>query len=387
MHTSILKKTLSIPTVLLWLMSPASFAAPADGSPPCVSSIEIFTNCRPTRAEIVRLSWDDDAAKPLAVVENGGWVLSNNALIGSVDKRWLTSISLKDRRPLWWYNTPYPIESPVAVLGGWVVIGTLNGSVTKIEFATGKKVWEKSVGHFPARAFTLSGSDLFVYTVNHQLYSLNYQSGETNWIYDASTSAKLTLRNPAAPIVTNAKIYLGTTDGEIHALDQGSGKVLWRVNPSYIDFRFHDVVSDMILLQNRLIVSRYDGVVAAISLDEETHRTLWKNTYASLTVAKLHEGTLFLGAINGEVLALEAFSGKEIWRVNTGQAVGSITVGEKTIFVAGTHGRIVVLSRASVGHILWTDDLESPLFAEPLVFDGKIYYTSPLKLLYGYKLY
>ena len=369
------------------MLSLTCLATPSDGIQPCVTPVEMYTMCRPTRTDIIRLSWDDDLIKPLAAVENGGWVLANDSLIGSIDKRWLTAISLKDRRPLWWFNTPYPVESPIAVFGGWAVIGTLDGSVSKIDLATGKKIWEKPVGHFPARAFTLSGSELFIYTINQQLYSLNYQTGDTNWIYDASATAKLTLRNPAPPLVANGKIYLGTSDGEVHTIDQSSGQLLWKVNPAYFDFRFHDVVGDMILLQNRLIVARYDGVVAALALDEDSHRTIWKNNFSSLTVAKLNEGILYLGSINGEVHAVEAFSGKEIWSVSTGQTVGSITVGEKSIFVAGTNGRIVALSRTSLGKILWTDDVESPLFNEPLVFDGKIYYISPLKLLYGYKLY
>ena len=372
---------------LLWILSGIALASGDHPSPLCQSVIENYTVCRDTRAEIIRISREYESTKPLAMVENGGWVLANNSLVGAVDKRWLAAFSLKDHEPLWWYNTPYPIESPIAVLGGWIVISTLDGSVAKIELATGKKIWEKGVGHFAARSFTLAGSDLFVYTVNHQLYSLNYQSGDTNWIHDANSSVKLTVRNPAPPIVSAAKIYLGTSDGEIQVLDQGSGKVLWQANPAYTDFRFHDVVSDMVLLKNRLVVARYDGVVAAIATDEESHRTIWKNTYASITVSKLHEGALYIGDISGEVRALDAFSGKEIWHVSTGQAISSIVIGEKAIFVAGTKGRIIALSRGPTEEVLWTDDLESPLFAEPLIFDGKIYYASPLKLLYGYKLY
>jgi outer membrane protein assembly factor BamB len=373
------------------LISNLGFAAPdqlIENSSLCSSKYQKATFCRRMSAEILRFTWSEDLVKPLAATEFGGWVLAADVLVGSLNKQWVTGVSFKDRKHLWWYKTDVLVSSPIAVFSNWVVLGLQDGRIIKIDARSGEKVWESSVAHAASRRFVLSGNDLFIFTINNQLFSLNFQTGKSNWVYESNQAAqRLTLRHAASPVVANGKVYLGISDGEVHAVDQSSGQLLWRVNPAYSDVRFQDVVADMMIQGTKLIVARYDGILASLELEgSPSDRVVWKNQYPSLTVAKLHDGIVYAGGLNGTVFALEALSGKQLWSMQTGQSVDSLTVGDKVLYAAGTKGRISALALRNSGEVLWSDDVESSFAFDPIVFEGKIYFISPMKLLYGYKL-
>ncbi|MBI1363052.1 MAG: PQQ-binding-like beta-propeller repeat protein [Proteobacteria bacterium] len=123
----------------------------------------------------------------------------------------------------------------------------------------------------------------------------------------SSEEAKIT--NP--PVVGEGHVYVLDTGGQVTAVNMETGKVVWR----------KDVTTD-----NTAIT----GGMAIVG------------------------GTLYITAGNGDVIALEAFKGGELWRVNVGAPVRAApTIAEGKVFVVSHNNRLHVLS-AIDGTILWT---------------------------------
>lgn len=89
-------------------------------------------------------------------------------------------------------------------------------------------------------------------------------------------------------------------------------------------------------------------------------------------------GNVFVGTTGGEVIALSAVDGEEVWRVNVGSEVLAPPVGGgDAVFVQTIDGRLLALERGD-GRIRWSFDNPVPVLtlrgtATPLYGDGIVY--------------
>ncbi len=82
------------------------------------------------------------------------------------------------------------------------------------------------------------------------------------------------------------------------------------------------------------------------------------------------DGRIYASDIEGGVYALDAASGRELWRAEIGEAVGSgAGFGGGVVAVGGLDGAIVALDAES-GNELWRTEVPSEVIAAPAVEDG-----------------
>jgi len=124
-------------------------------------------------------------------------------------------------------------------------------------------------------------------------------------------------------------------------------------------------------------------LVGMIDLSEGDHKVLWKEEVGLVSTSTTRSGRLFVGCLNGEVLAFDAMTGKKVWRADTGQAIGHIAAFDEDILVAGLRGR---LNRVgfSDGKIMWYDDFGGNISSKPVFLGNEIFYPTGMKVLYGY---
>jgi len=195
----------------------------------------------------------------------------------------------------------------------------------------------------------------------------------------------LAVRSLSAPVIYDNLVYYGVSSGEIIAVSLASGKLEWRYNPDYSDSRFHDIVGEMVIINNKLLITRYDGLIAAISLVGSARGLLWSQKISAIATSVFRDGRFFVGSVNGDISAYQVADGKRLWRTVTGASVGHITPGEQNLYVAGSNGRITAIDSSS-GRINWHDDLAGSIASPPLYFAGGIFFATGLKNLYGYRI-
>jgi outer membrane protein assembly factor BamB len=328
-----------------------------------------------------------DDTKPVGVIDSAGFVANSGFLIGQFDRRWVGGLSLSTKRVVWWLDGQNDMTAPPGSFGSHVVLGFRDGQVMKVEAQTGKKIWSVNLDSFTERSFLLQDTTLYVLTAGQVLYALDFQTGKTLWLFDAGYPDGLTIRGGSAPVFSEGRVIVGIASGEILAVTADAGKLLWRYNPAYNDVRFHDVLGDMVVRSSRLIFSRYDGLVGAIDLGSSARSLIWQEQLPGVTTAAMRGSRYYVGCINGDLYALDAENGgKRLWRIVTGVPVSHITaVGESTLLVSGTDGRITAIDSLS-GKIQWTDSLGSPLASPPALYENAIYYATAYKNIYAYQL-
>ncbi|HET9240997.1 MAG TPA: PQQ-binding-like beta-propeller repeat protein [Oligoflexus sp.] len=366
--------------------APAPQASVSTEAQPCLDvNTPTFTNCRPFRTGMIKMAPELDAQKPIGAIDESGWTMATDVLIGSVDPEWVSAYNLKSKSFVWWLKIPESMTAPADVYGSWAIIPLRDGRLLKVETQTGKQLWETRLSRFVTAKTTLSGNVLLAYSTDQKLYAIDFQTGQHLWVYDTGTTANLLLRAGAGPVVAGSEVIFGTTEGDVRSVSLNSGKENWKLDPSREDFRFKDVVGEIGMGNHQIYAARSDGLVFAVDILNKPNDVLWKETFPSVTASAYRDGTYVVGCINGDLIALQASTGRQLWKVNLGASIKTITIGEKAIFVGGSQGRITAVSGAN-GQILWHDDLQGVLTRQPIVVDDEIYFATGLKVLYSYKV-
>ncbi len=370
----------------LWLVA---FAALLNTS--CATSVqpqpcdENGEGCRPFRTGMIKFDDDVDKLKPLGAIDEAGWALATQTIVGTYRDHWITAYDLKKKHNLWFYDAGSDLVSPVDIFGSYALLGLRDGRIVKLDVTTGKLVWEAHLTQFVATHFVLSGTSLIAYTVDQKLYSIDFQTGQTLWAYDAASSPNLLVRTGAAPQVVGNEVFIGTVEGDIRSIHIANGKENWRLRPGKDDFRFKDIVGEIAVGNNQLYVTRYDGLIFGLDIQTKPNGTLWEVPTSSITTSAYRDGTYYVACMNGELLAIQASNGRQLWKTKLGESIKSLTIGEKAIFVGGSQGRIAAVTLAG-GQLLWHDDLQGALTKQPFVLDDEIYFSTGLHVIYSYKI-
>jgi outer membrane protein assembly factor BamB len=182
------------------------------------------------------------------------------------------------------------ITSPV-LADGVVYIGALDGHLYAIDQQTGKEKWNFKSRMPIASSPAVTADTLYIVSSAGSLVALDLATHQPRWAfateYERRFEAKNLhgLRSPAqtipdawdmftsSPAVANSKVYFGSGDGNVYAVDAQSGSVVWK-------FPTKDVV------------------------------------HASPAVVN---GTVYIGSWDSYLYALDADTGQEKWAFKTGE--------------------------------------------------------------------
>jgi outer membrane protein assembly factor BamB len=94
-------------------------------------------------------------------------------------------------------------------------------------------------------------------------------------------------------------------------------------------------------------------------------------------------GRLFVGTLDGTFVALDASTGAELWRAQTGDAIlGTAAIAGQTVFVGSQDGRIHAYD-AATGAEQWTYATKGGIWAAPLVVENSVAIGSRDGLFYA----
>lgn len=344
---------------------------------------------KPFRADFIKLSPILDNQKPLASIDYAGWIFSSGLLIGSLNESEIVGVSLAKQQVEWKINIAGGLTVPPAGFGSWIFFATRSGYVYKINALSGEVLWRSRLDSFVNRPIVKAGSSLLLITSSQTLYHLDSETGQMLWAFDTSFNDTLTLRGQAAPLIVNNVVYFGIASGEIIAVNIGSGKQIWRINPNHSSAEFKDIMGELTYYDGKLIFARYDGTIGTL-VTNDPHNTLylWEDgkQVSNITCSAFRSGKFYVGTTNGHVLAYFPNTGKLLWDTHLGVSISNLTVGEQQLYTAGSSGFVTALDINS-GNLHWYDELGSNITSPPIYKDKEIYFATGNKNLYGYKIF
>ena len=309
-------------------------------------------------------AWTFDAGAPLWA---GASFADGVVYAGAEDGR-LHALEAASGRPLWSFQAGGSIRTRAAVTEGSVFFQADDGFLYGLDAASGAQRWrvklvEKPIERLPfddprsrfdrfGSDVTIAGGRLFVGTHDGRVLALDPRRGETLWEFAAEDSVL------AAPTVDSERVYFGAFDRHVYALDSGTGKLLWKRDTRGAVVSTPAVHGDRIVIGTRA----YD----LLGLDATTGEVAWKRYVWFSWVessAAIRDGVAYVGSSDAAaVRAVEAASGRPLWTADVyGWAWGQPAVTADRVYVgtasqkgyvAGHRGLVMALDRRS-GRALW----------------------------------
>ena len=200
----------------------------------------------------------------------------------------------------------------------------------------------------------VAGNLVYVGSCGGIFYALDKDSGRLRWSYDTRADGP-----PAQfhgdPLITDTSVIVDTdveSQGHLYAFDRETGKVRWK---QPLD---GGSMGDVVRSRGDVVVLTMRGEL--VSFELATGRRNWTFDKAPRTPAgarppgspALAGSRLFFAARLGEVYALDAASGRLLWKQDLGIELNtSLTLSGDALYVAGIKGRIVKVS-AVTGAVL-----------------------------------
>ena len=192
------------------------------------------------------------------------------AVIRTSDGR-IFGLSTDDGKRRWVYQRPTPAlllrsEAGVLAIGNDVVAGYPNGKLIALDLEDGKLTWEVTVS--PPRGATeleriadiaglplVDGSRVCAAAFQGKVGCFEIQTRNTVWARDLSSSKAL---------AADAKnVYLVEDNGNVHALDKGSGASVWKQ-----DKLLHRRLTAPVVYEGRVLVGDVQGFLHVLSPDD-----------------------------------------------------------------------------------------------------------------------
>lgn len=346
------------------------------------STLALTEKQRPFRMGVYRMNKKLDQIKPLAESDNGGFIIRGDIIIGSFNSEKMRAYNMVTRKNLWWQSIDGEITAPPLLVENSVFVSTRSGHLTALNANTGERLWDTVIDSYCERPLTWSNGFLYVMTSGQVAYAIEASSGKRIWVHDAGFPDTLTVRRPPAPLIHDGRMIMGLASGELLALNIEDGKKIWRYNPFYQEARFKDIIGEMVIHNGKLLITRYDGLVAIVDITQE-RQVIWQDRQTSVSTSTFRAGRYYVGLTSGEILAYDASTGRLNWRMQTGTTPAFMVASETSLYVIGAGGRISTLS-IGTGDYQWGDDLGGRIGTSPTIVGNKMFVSTGLQNIYGY---
>ncbi len=235
--------------------------------------------------------------------ESSTLLLGRTLYFGAWDHK-VYALDVRTRRLRWTYTTDAEIDSSPAFQAGLLYIGTNAGSVYALNVRTGKLRWRsRSFSQFlKGRQYfyatpTVAYGRVYIGNTDGTLYAYGARTGHLLWARPLGTYIY------TAAAVWDRTVYVGTYDGKFFAVNAATGDVRWRYDaPGAI----HGAPTVM------------DGLV-----------------YFSTCQHCGHNGSRHVKSGPPGTYALDARTGRLVWRVRSGRYSPIVADGERVYLTGG----------------------------------------------------
>lgn len=294
-------------------------------------------------------------------------VLYNENIYVGDDLGYLSCYVLKNGKKKWSFRSDNRIVGTPAVANGIIVFGSADKKIYGVNSKTGKLVWKYTANEAVLGAVTIEDGIAYVGASDHTFRALDVKTGKLKWEYSGVKGYIET-----QPLLYEGKVIFGAWDNNLYALDKTTGKELWKWNGNLTRMHFSPAAVWPVAANGKVFIT--DPQRAMTAIDASNGQTVWRTFQSAvretigLSADKMRlysktmqdsvvcfstqgnvpkqiwatnvkfgyehapsmlvekDGVVFGSTKNGLVFALDAFSGKLLWKHKIGNSLISTVV-------------------------------------------------------------
>ena len=308
----------------------------------------------------------------------------------------------KQPRVLWKVKTGGQVISSPVVAGGKVFVGSSDNKLYALNESEGEILWTfETGGAINSTPLVAAGKVLFL-SYDGFFYALDQNTGDRVWKFKTGGESVFKVKDYfngsfqpdfwdfylSSATVNNGKVYFGSSDSNIYALDLETGEKKWIYSTS------GSVHSSPAIWENSLVVGSWDSRVYC--LDTETGDEKWVYTTGRDTAnyiwlgiqasPSIDDGVAYIGSRDALFYAFDISSGDTLWTkndFNRSWMPGSAAIDNENIYTGSSDAFSFFSINKQTGTINYSTSTQAYTFSSPAIDSEMAYIGSANGRLYG----
>ena len=274
----------------------------------------------------------------------------------------MTCFSMNDGKPIWNYKTGGAIFSSPAVANGIVVFGSGDGNVYCLSISKGKLIWKYKTAASVLGSPVINGDTVFIGGSDHSYLALNKKDGKVIWKFTG-------LEGPvvSTPLLYQDKIVFGAWDRHLYALNRSNGTLLWKWNNGSSIRNYSPASCIPVVSDNVIYIMAPDRVVSAI--DAASGKTLWRSKDGGVreSIGISADGKWIYGKSMQDTIVAYASSKEQqsvAWKLHAGfgyEHVPSMLIEKEGHVFFGTKSGVVYCIDPMAKKVVWAHKIDNSM--------------------------
>ena len=274
----------------------------------------------------------------------------------------MTCFSMNDGKPIWNYKTGGAIFSSPAVANGIVVFGSGDGNVYCLSISKGKLIWKYKTAASVLGSPVINGDTVFIGGSDHSYLALNKKDGKVIWKFTG-------LEGPvvSTPLLYQDKIVFGAWDRHLYALNRSNGTLLWKWNNGSSIRNYSPASCIPVASDNVIYIMAPDRVVSAI--DAASGKTLWRSKDGGVreSIGISADGKWIYGKSMQDTIVAYASSKEQqsvAWKLHAGfgyEHVPSMLIEKDGHVFFGTKSGVVYCIDPMAKKVVWAHKIDNSM--------------------------
>lgn len=284
----------------------------------------------------------------------------------------LTAYSLKNGKKLWSFESGKRIVGTPAVSEGIVVFGSADRHIYGLNAKDGSLLWKVEAAEPVLGAVTIENGIAYIGASDHTFRAINLNSGNVKWTF---TGVKGYIETK--PLVTEDKVIFGAWDNTLYALNKADGKELWKWTGGLTRMHFSPAAVWPVAANGKVFIT--DPQRAMTAIDLKTGNTVWR-TFQSMVretigLSEDHE-RIYSKTMNDSIVCYSTQSDtpKELWASNVGfgyEHAPSMQVEKDGVMFGSTKEGLIFALEAKTGKVLWKHKIGNSLISTVVPLSGR----------------
>lgn len=240
----------------------------------------------------------------------------------------------------------------MSLYGNSLVVTSGLGNIYLIDSNTGKKQWEKNFLVQFSRPPLIFKNKVFAVSDDNQTFCLNLKNGEIIWNHIGNLE-EVSIIGGSKPAAINSTVVLSYSSGEIYALDENDGSLIWFDNVGSSNYfsrsALNDIQSPLSIVNDKVYSPTFSDKLLVYDLNDGSN--IWELKISSINQVTISGEALYIIDTLGKLLCLDNKTGRLLWSVQLktnydGEEIrwfGPLLTSNK-LLVANSFGTILSLS-------------------------------------------
>ena len=238
---------------------------------------------------------------------------------------------------LWKVSAGAQLSGGVGADGTLVAVGTDKGELVVLDAEKGTLRWRARVSSEVLAAPRVAGGLVLARTADSRIFAFDVADGKRRWVYQRAASS-LIIRSPAGMTVNEGNIYAGFSGGKLVALTLETGALRWEVSVSQPKGateleRVSDLSGDPAVQGREVCAASYQGRAACFELQNGS--PVWAREMSTLNGMSVDARYAYVADEKGAVHSLDRTNGRSVWkqdRLANRELTLALAVGGEVVF-------------------------------------------------------